>query len=116
MRCYNGIMIPAESITSQIELPYDKIADFCRKWHVSEFALFGSVLRSDFRPDSDIDVLVVFAPDAHHSLIDRFHMQEELAAILGRKVDLVSKRGIERSRNPLRRKEILSSARVIYAA
>lgn len=109
-------MIVPGPIALPIEPPYDRIAEFCRKWHVTELALFGSVLRPDFRPDSDIDVLVVFAPNTHHSLFEKFHMQEELAAIFGRKVDLVSKRGVERSRNPLRRKEILSSARVIYAA
>jgi uncharacterized protein len=72
------------------------------------------VLRDDFGPDSDVDVLVRFAPDARHSLFDMVRMQNELEGILGRKVDLVSRRGIEASRNPLRRKAILESAEVVY--
>lgn len=99
-----------------IEIPTDKIADFCQRWKIKEFALFGSVVREDFRPDSDIDVLVTFAPNAQWTLFDHVDMQDELEAIFGRKVDLVSKRGIERSRNYIRRKAILSSAEVIYAA
>ena len=99
-----------------LAVPKEKIADFCRRWKIIEFALFGSVLRGDFRPESDIDVLVTFAPDARWSLFDHVEMQDELKALFGRNVDLVSRRGIERSRNPIRRKEILESAEVIYAA
>ncbi len=94
----------------------EKIADFCRRWKIIEFALFGSALREDFGPESDIDVLVTFASDARWSLLDHVDMQDELKIIFGRNVDLISKRGIERSRNPIRRKEILESAEVIYAA
>ena len=100
----------------KIELPKDTIADFCRRWKISEFALFGSALRDDFRPDSDIDVLVTFASDAAWSLLDHARMQDELRAILKRNVDLISRRGIELSQNPIRRKAILESAKVIYAA
>jgi len=89
---------------------------FCRKWKISELALFGSVLRDDFRPDSDVDVLVSFAPDADWSLLDHLAMEEELAGILGRKVDLVSRRAVERSANRIRRQAILNSAEVVYAA
>ena len=99
-----------------IDVPQEKIVEFCRRWKIREFALFGSVLRDDFRPESDIDVLVAFATDARWSLLDHVTMQEELKSIFGRNVDLVSKKGIERSRNPIRRKEILDSAEVIYAA
>ena len=99
-----------------IDVPREKIVEFCRRWKIREFALFGSVLRDDFRPESDIDVLVAFAVDARWSLLDHVTMQEELKSIFGRNVDLVSKKGIERSRNPIRRKEILDSAEVIYAA
>ena len=99
-----------------LAIPKEKIADFCRRWKIIEFALFGSVLRGDFRPDSDIDVLVTFASDAGWSLFDHVEMQDELKSLFGRNVDLVSRRGIERSRNPIRRKEILESAEVIYAA
>ena len=103
-------------VVKNIEIPLDKIADFCQRWKIIEFAFFGSVLRDDFRPDSDIDVLVKFAPDARWTLFNHVDMQDELEAIFGRKVDLVSKRGIERSRNYIRRKAILNSAKVIYAA
>jgi uncharacterized protein len=99
---------------AHIELDRDRIAVFCRRWQITELALFGSVLRDDFGPDSDVDVLVRFAPDARHSLFDMVRMQNELEGILDRRVDLVSRRGIEASRNPLRRKAILESAEVVY--
>lgn len=100
----------------KIKIPKEKIIEFCKRWNVSEFALFGSSLRADFRPDSDVDVLVSFAPQAHVTLFDMVHMQDELKAIFGRDVDLVSKRGVESSRNYLRRKRILESAEVIHVA
>jgi len=99
---------------NKFEVPKDRIADFCRRWKITEFALFGSVLRDDFQPDSDVDVLVNFAEDARWSLFDLVSMQEELSVIFGREVDLVSRRGIEHSRNPIRREAILSSAEVVY--
>ena len=79
-------------------------------------ALFGSALRGEQRPDSDIDLLVSFGPDAEWSLFDHLHMEEELEVLLGRKVDLVSRRAIERSDNWIRRRAILDSARTIYEA
>ena len=98
-----------------IEIPKEKIADFCRKWKIVELCLFGSVLRDDFRPDSDIDILVNFSPDAEWSLLDHMAMEEELSAIFGRKVDLVSRKAIERSENYIRRKAILETAQPYYA-
>lgn len=92
----------------------EKIANFCHRWKIKEFALFGSVLRDDFRPDSDIDVLVSFSENAKWTLFDQVDMQDELKAIFEREVDLVTKRGIEHSRNAIRRKAILDSAEVIY--
>ena len=74
------------------------------------------MLRDDFGPESDIDVLVSFLPEAEHGLLDLVAMEEELGRLHGRKVDLVSRRGIERSRNYIRRRAILDSAEVIYAA
>ena len=101
----------------KLSLPYEQIAEFCRKWNVSEFALFGSVLRDDFRPDSDVDVLVTFAaPELAPSLFEHVDMEDELQQIFGRSVDVVSKKAVERSENPFRRKSILDSARVVYAA
>ena len=79
-------------------------------------AFFGSVLRDDFRPDSDVDVLVTFAPGVEWSLFDHIAMEEELSALLGRKVDLISRRAIERSSNWIRRKAILETAEPFYAA
>ena len=103
-------------MSARIPIDRNKIAEFCRRWKITEFALFGSVLRDDFRPDSDVDVLVTFAPDAEWSLFDHVDMEEELSAILDRKVDLISRRAIERSDNWIRRKAILSTAEPVYVA
>ena len=97
-------------------IPTAKLSEFCGRWNISELALFGSALREDFRPDSDVDVLVSFAPQAHVTLFDMAQMQNELKDIFKRDVDLVSKRGLENSRNYLRRKQILDSAQVIHVA
>lgn len=101
---------------NRLEIPQDKIADYCRRWKITEFALFGSALKDDFSPESDIDVLVTFDKDATWTLFDMVDMREELRNIFGRDVDLVSRRGIESSQNYLRRKAILSSAKVIYVS
>jgi predicted nucleotidyltransferase len=98
----------------RISVDLEDIAAFCRRWNIAELAFFGSVLRDDFGPDSDVDVLVSFLPDATPTLFDMVRMQRELEAIVGRKVDLVSRRGIEASRNPIRKRSILHSAQVIY--
>lgn len=99
-----------------VQLPLDKLADFCRRWKIQELALFGSALRDDFGPSSDIDLLYALDPDHQLSMFDVTRMEDELAALLGRKVDLVSRRGLEESRNWYRRREILSTARKLYAA
>jgi predicted nucleotidyltransferase len=103
-------------MTSRFPLNREQIADFCRRWKITEFALFGSVLRDDFGPNSDVDVLVTFALDADWSLFDHLEIEEELSALLGRTVDLVSRRAIEQSHNWIRRKEILTTAEPIYVA
>lgn len=95
-------------------IPRKQIADFCKRWNVSEFAIFGSALSADFRPDSDVDVLVSFSHGTNVSLFDMVNMQDELKRIFKRDVDLISKRGVENSRNYLRRRAILESARVIH--
>jgi uncharacterized protein len=97
-----------------IPLPKDQIADFCAHWRVAELSLFGSILREDFHSNSDIDVLIAFALEADWGLLKHVQMQQELQSILGRKVDLVSKRAIERSFNWIRRQEVLSTAQPIY--
>jgi hypothetical protein len=103
-------------ISQGLQIPQGAIAEFCRRWKITELAVFGSALRDDFRPASDVDVLVTFAPDAAWSLLDDVQMQDELHEILGRPVDLVSRRAIEHSHNWIRRKAILESAETLYAA
>jgi hypothetical protein len=77
------------AISPKVEVSEDAIAPFCQRWEIMEFALFGSILRDDFRQDSDVDVLVSFAPDAKWSLWDIIAMKEELETLFGREVDLV---------------------------
>jgi predicted nucleotidyltransferase len=97
----------------RIPVSMDAIDAFCHKWNVRELSLFGSVLREDFSPQSDIDVLVAFEPGTSRSLFDLVEMRDELRALFGRKVDLVSQGGL---RNPFRRQEILTTRQVLYAA
>ena len=99
-----------------IDVPTEQIAEFCRRWKITELALFGSVLRDDFGPDSDVDVLVTFSPDAHWSLLDEADMERELAELLERPVDLVSRRAVQHSTNWIRRNAILGSAEPLYVA
>lgn len=91
----------------------DALREFCRKWQVRQLSLFGSVVRGDFRPDSDVDVLVRFDPDAPWSAFDLVNMRDELAALCGRDVDLVEEEAV---RNPFLRQAIAREKRVIYAA
>lgn len=100
----------------QIEIARDKIAEFCRKYQIRKLSLFGSVLRDDFRPDSDVDVLVEFEPEATHGLFDMVRMQDQLAVIMGHPVDLLERRSVENSQNYIRRKHILGSAETVYVA
>lgn len=102
-------------LNGNLEVADDALAEFCRKWRITEFALFGSVLREDFRPDSDVDVLVRFEADAPWDLWHIVDMQEELRTIFGREVDLVDRDAVEQSANPFRRRAILSNPRVVYA-
>jgi hypothetical protein len=97
----------------RIAVPRQRIGDFCRKWRIAELSVFGSVLREDFRPDSDVDVLVTFAENAPWSLYDWVDMIAELREIFGREVDLLSTRSL---RNPFRRHEILRTRETLYAA
>ena len=96
-------------------LSKERLESFCHKWQIAEFALFGSVLRDDFRPDSDLDVLVTFAPKAPWTLLDLVTMEQELAILVGRTVDLIERRVIQNSDNPIRKAEILNSAQVVYS-
>jgi uncharacterized protein len=97
----------------QIDIPMDQVEAFCRRWKIQELSIFGSALREDFRPDSDVDVLVAFERDHDWSLFDLVDMKDELRSMLGRKVDLLTRGGL---RNPFRRHEILRTRQVIYDA
>lgn len=94
----------------------EELEQFCRRWAIAELALFGSILREDFGLESDIDLLVTFLPEADWSLLDHIQMKMELSELLGRDVDLLTRRSVERSRNPLRRREILGTAQTVFAA
>lgn len=100
----------------RLNITDDQLAEFCRKWKIVRLWLFGSVLRDDFRPTSDIDVMVQFAEDATWSLFDLSEIKLELEDLTGREVDLLTRRGVESSRNPYRRRSILEGAKVVYAA
>ena len=102
-------------LRDRLRASMEQIVAFCDRWHITEFALFGSVLREDFQPDtSDIDVLVSFAPDARRGLMEWMAMKEELEYLFQRNVDFVSKAAIQESYNWLRKNNILNSAQVIY--
>jgi hypothetical protein len=96
-----------------INLDPQHLADFCRKWKIAELSLFGSVLRDDFGPESDVDFLVTFEPNDQWSLWDLNLMQSQLEGLIGRKADLIEKKSI---RNPYFRDRVLSTHRVLYAA
>src|SRR6188768_4173658 len=107
-------MRPEHRLSPEVvaRIPVDKarLVAFCDRWHVARLDLFGSVVRDDFRPDSDVDVLVTFQPEANPGLLDHAAMEDELAELLGRPVDLLSRRAVERSANPIRRASILEGA------
>jgi hypothetical protein len=100
----------------RIDIPKDRLAAFCRKWKIAELSLFGSVLSDDFRPDSDVDVLVDFQAVADWGLLDQVVMEEELSDVLGRQVDLVTRRAVEAGANAERRRRILASAEKLHVA
>ena len=115
--CYNKLMTSSHTPRDiKINLPLEEIGGFCVRWKITELSVFGSVLRDDFGPDSDLDFLVSFDPQSQWSLLDHAQMELDLIDMLGRDVDLVSRRAIETSRNPIRKSKILQSAQIIYAA
>jgi len=103
----------SDSTKLPLAIDYERLAELCRRWRIAQLSLFGSVLRPDFRPDSDVDVLLTFSPDARWTLLDITRLQDELALILGRTVDVV---GEKSQKNPFRRREILRTRQVLYAA
>jgi hypothetical protein len=98
----------------RIDMPQAELFEFCERWKIAEFAFFGSVLRDDFRADSDLDVLISFSPGADWSLLDHIQMEKELSRLLNREIDLFTRRAVEQSHNDIRRQEILGTAEVIY--
>lgn len=100
----------------KIAIDRERLAGFCRKWKIVQLDLFGSVLREDFRTESDVDVLATFTPEAAWSLLDHVEMEAELGTLLGRTVDLVSRRAVEQSPNWIRKRAILNSAQPCYVA
>jgi predicted nucleotidyltransferase len=100
----------------RLVVPAESLAALCRRWNVPALWVFGSALREDFRPDSDIDLLVAFAPGARWRIRDLFRLEDELAALFGRKVDLVERDAVEEAENWLRRQLILDEAKPLYVA
>ena len=103
-------------MNGHIDIRPDRLTAYCRRWQILELALFGSVVRDDFGPESDVDVLVRFDPKARHTLFGMSRMQDELTTLLGRQADIVERDAVERSPNYLRRRTVLQSAETIYAA
>lgn len=114
-----NIQVPGfQTLSSSLAiiLPKKELVDWCDCWKVQEFYLFGSVLRDDFQPeDSDIDVMVQFSPEARWGF-EFVSMKQELESLFDRKVDLLTKAAVEKSRNWIRRQEILSTAKLLYVA
>jgi predicted nucleotidyltransferase len=103
-------------LTARLNVSSEAIQQFCERWRIRELALFGSVLRDDFRADSDLDVLVTFASDVTYSLFQLATIADELEELLHRPIDLVDRQALEQSYNHIRKREILSHSEVIYAA
>ncbi|MBM3745121.1 MAG: nucleotidyltransferase family protein [Acidobacteria bacterium] len=100
------------TLSPGLELPLPEISELCRRYHVRELAVFGSATRGEMRPESDIDLLVEFQPDAPGGLLGYAGLMLDLSDLLGRQVDLVEREGLK----PLIREAVLSEARTIYAA
>jgi predicted nucleotidyltransferase len=102
-------------VAIQTLAPKEKISTFCKRWKVVELSVFGSTVRDDFSPTSDIDILVTFAPFSERGLFDHVQMTKELKELFSRDVDLVTRRALDQSRNSLLRSEILSTAKILYS-
>ncbi len=100
----------------RLNIDREKVEAFCRKWQIVELSLFGSVLRDDFRDDSDVDVLVTFAEGIRHSLLDVVRAECELADLLGREVDLVELKAVQKNSERTRNRHILNSMQRYYVA
>ena len=100
-------------MNANVQLDRDALAAFCRKWKIRELSIFGSALRDDFGPESDLDFLVSFEPGTALDICDLLDMKDELKASYGRSIDLIEKEAL---RNPWRKREILRTREVVYAA
>lgn len=103
-------------MTAHLEIPQDRIAAFCQRHRIKKLSLFGSVLRDDFSPESDVDVLVEFEAGVRNSLFDMVRMENELREVLERKVDFIERKAVEESENYIRRGHILNSLETVYVA
>ncbi|MEQ9550248.1 MAG: nucleotidyltransferase domain-containing protein [Coleofasciculus sp. G3-WIS-01] len=103
-----------QKVQDRINISRQEIINFCQQNYIQELSVFGSVLREDFNKTSDIDFLVVFDPEIKLSLMDLVSIQYQLEDKIGRKVDLIEKRSIEKSHNWIRRQNILDTAIIIY--
>ena len=108
-------MVAPEAVT-KIRIPSEELREFSTRWRITEISLFGSVLRDDFGPESDVDVLVAFADDANWSAFDHFRMERELSALLGRRAEIVTRRALDEGGNWIIRKSILDSAQRLDVA
>ena len=99
----------------RLPLPMEQIAGFCCRWNIARLEVFGSVLRDDFRPDSDLDLVATYAPQARWSLFDRVRMKFELEDMLGREVDLLNRRALEKAGSRKRAAAILAQTQTLYA-
>lgn len=97
-------------VQDRLHIPMDALSELCQQYYVRELSLFGSVLRDDFRDESDIDMLVEFEPDAPIGLFEHLELQEAIEQLIGRRVDLISKRGL----NLTIRDEVLASSHILY--
>jgi len=115
---YQYVELVLENKMKSIDLGVEAsiIADFCRQWKIKQLAVFGSAAAGVLRPDSDIDLLVTFAPDADWTMFDHYRMENELTELFARDVDLVNVRALEENPNGIYRQQILNSAKVVYAA
>ena len=103
-------------IHPNLHVRHEQLAAVCEKWKIIDFELFGSVLREDFTAESDVDVMLTFAPNSRHTILDIVRIGNELEALFGRPVDIAERRAVERSANHISRKSILGSAKRVYAA
>jgi uncharacterized protein len=109
-------MSPQAVVNERLEVSPEALAAFCRRWHIARLEVFGSVLREDFRSESDVDFLVSFEPDQGPLGLERFQLEEELAQLVGRKVDVLDRRVVEKSRNLYRRHHILREAATVHGS